>query len=109
MAQIVIPQAEWEGLPVKVQAARKLWTNGVFLNEPALINGNYVWDDHRVTADHQFILDECKSQKSTTDSAAVVVAKLEQKLYDRLNSVKSAAVVSMDVADQPLTERPKNA
>ena len=86
MGQVRVAKDIWDSLPLKAQEARKAVANYVFLNEPVLdeVTQEYVWDDHRITEAHSFILEECRKLKPTKDDTEVSLRVLmEEKLYTR--------------------------
>ena len=86
MGQVRVAKAVWDKLPLKAQEARKTVENFTFLNEPVLDESTqeYVWDDHRITEAHSFIIEECRKLKPTKDDTEVSLrALMEEKLYVR--------------------------
>lgn len=86
MGQVRVAKAVWDSLPLKAQEARKAVENFTFLNEPVLdeVTQEYVWDDHRITEAHSFILEECRKLVPTKDDTDVSLRVLmEEKLYTR--------------------------
>lgn len=86
MSQIRVSKDVWDKLPEKAKEARKAVANFVFLNEPVLdeTTQEYVWDDHRITDEHMFILEECRKLKPTKDDTDVSLRELmDEKLYNR--------------------------
>lgn len=86
MGQVRVAKDVWDKLPLKAQEARKAVENFTFLNEPVLDESTqeYVWDDHRITEAHSFIIEECRKLKPTKDDTDVGLRVLmEEKLYAR--------------------------
>ena len=108
MAQIRVPQTEWEALNVKAQKARICWANLTFLNEPVLLDGHYVWDDHRIIEDHEFIMSEVKKERPTgSDKDSDVLARVQAKLDARRVEQRVPAVKPDEVIiDDPLVRNP---
>lgn len=108
MAQVRVPQTEWEALNVKAQKARTCWANLTFLNEPVLLDGHYVWDDHRITEDHEFVMSEVRKERPTaSETEPVVLARVQAKLDARRAEQRVPAVRPDEVIiDDPLVRNP---
>ena len=86
MGQVRVAKDVWDSLPLKAQEARKAVENFTFLNEPVLdeVTQEYVWDDHKITEEHTFILEECRKLVPTKDDTDVSLRVfMEEKLYAR--------------------------
>lgn len=116
MGQIRVPKDVWEKLDEKAKEARKVVENGVFLNEPVLdeTTQEYVWDDHRLTEDHDFIMEEVKKLKPVkADTREKLIEKLEEKVYlakaERIKPMPSPILgepVGDIRVDEPLQSKP---
>lgn len=111
MGQIRVKKDLWDKLDRKSQAMRMVPHNGTFLNEPVLDEATqeYVWDDHRITSEHEFIKDECLAEKpKVSDTDVTLFSKMEQKLYERVHvKVDSPVKVTEEQVSPVLTPRPR--
>ena len=111
MGQIRVKKALWDKLDRKAIEMRKVPYNGTFLNEPVLdeVTQEYVWDDHRITSEHEFIKDECLAEKpKVSDTDVTLFSKMEQKLYERIHvKVEEPVKVTEEQVSPELTLRPR--
>ncbi len=110
MGQIRVKKDLWDKLDRKAIEMRKVTYNGTFLNEPVLDEATqeYVWDDHRITSEHEFIKDECLAEKpKVSDTDVTLFSKMEQKLYARIRrKVEEPVKVTEEQVSPELTLRP---
>ena len=110
MGQIRVKKDLWDKLDRKAIEMRKVPFNGTFLNEPVLDEATqeYVWDDHRITSEHEFIRDECLAVKPlVSDTEVTLFSKMEQKLYERIHvKVEEPVKVTEEQVSPELTLRP---
>lgn len=114
MGQLRVAKAVWDKLDPKAQEARKAVVNGVFLNQPVLdeLTNEYVWDDHRLTEDHEFILEECKKLKPTKSDREVALLELmDEKVFARKQAREREPRLPVTVTEEQvspeLTPRPR--
>lgn len=111
MGQIRVKKDLWDKLDRKAIEMRKVLYNGTFLNEPVLdeVTQEYVWDDHRITSEHEFIKDECLAEKpKVSDTDVTLFSKMEQKLYERIHrKVEEPVKVTEEQVSPVLTPRPR--
>ena len=111
MGQIRVKKSLWDKLDRKAIEMRKVPYNGTFLNEPVLdeVTQEYVWDDHRITSEHEFIKDECLAEKpKVSDTDVTLFSKMEQKLYERIHvKVEEPVKVTEEQVSPELTLRPR--
>lgn len=112
MGQIRVKKSLWDKLDRKTQEMRKVPHNGTFLNEPVLdeVTQEYVWDDHRIISEHEFIKDECLAIKpKVSDTEVTLFSKMEQKLYERIRQPRANELVKVteEQVSPELTLRPR--
>lgn len=111
MGQLRVAKDVWDKLDPKAQEVRKAVVNGVFLNQPVLdeLTNEYVWDDHRLTEDHDFIMEECKKLKPTRDDTEVILLELmDEKVLarKRAREPRLPVTVTEEQVSPELTPRP---
>lgn len=110
MGQIRVKKDLWDALGRRAKAMRMVPYNGTFLNEPVLDEATqeYVWDDHRIIPEHEFIKDECLAVKpEVSDTEVTLFSKMEQKLYERVHpKVEEPVKVTEEQVSPELTLRP---
>lgn len=114
MGQVRVKKVDWDKLDPKAQEARKAVINGTFLNHPVLDESTqeYVWDDWRITEDHDFILEECKKLKPTKSDREVALLELmDEKVFARKQAREREPRLPVTVTEEQvspeLTPRPR--
>ncbi len=121
MGQLRVARTIWDALDEKAKSARTVVENNTFLAIPVLDEetDEYVWDDHRLTSEHETILEDVKKLRPAKASKVEdLIADLETKVYNikkerfkKINPmpspIKEAPVGDIQV-DVPLQSEPDN-
>lgn len=105
MGQIRVAKDVWDKLDGKAKEGRKIVFNNVFLNEPVLIDDEYVWDDYRITSEHTDVLEECKKYKPTKNEK---LEDIRDKIQEKVRVKRELVQVTEEMVNQPLELRPNS-